>query len=243
MNKHNTTQRKPTHFLRAAIGLALAGLVSAPVSALEFVSDDGEVTGSWDTTLSYGLSVRAGDADAEELAKAANNPLTFTLPYAQQVAQVGRWSSNDDDPNLNYGSAGDIITNVAKLTTELEVRWRNYGFFGRLSAFYDFENTNNDFLSQEAKRRVGQDIRILDAYVWGDHFFGENQRSFNWRVGRQVVSWGESTFIQGGLNVINPVDVSKLRLAGSELREAFNGINMLYGSAELTDSASSTPIP
>jgi hypothetical protein len=53
-----------------------------------------------------------------------------------------------------------------------------------------------------------------------------------------VVSWGESTFIQGGLNVINPVDVSKLRLAGSELKEAFNGINMLWGSAELTDSLS-----
>ncbi|MEE4174041.1 MAG: DUF1302 domain-containing protein, partial [Xanthomonadales bacterium] len=60
----------------------------------------------------------------------------------------------------------------------------------------------------------------------------------NWRVGRQVVSWGESTFIQGGLNVINPVDVSKLRLAGSELKEAFMGVNMLWGSAEVTDNLS-----
>lgn len=238
MKKHSKKQLKSAHFLRVAISLGLAGLVSAPVSAIEFVSDDGEVTGSWDTTLSYGISVRAGDADAEELAKAANNPLTFTLPYPQQVAQIGRWSSNDDDPNLIYGSGGDIITNVVKLTTELDVRWRNYGFFGRLSAFYDFENAGKDELSQEARRRVGQDIRILDAYIWGDHFLGENQRNFNWRVGRQVVSWGESTFIQGGLNVINPVDVSKLRLAGSELKEAFNGINMLWASTEVTDSLS-----
>jgi len=42
-----------------------------------------------------------------------------------------------------------------------------------------------------------------------------------------VVSWGESTFIQGGMNVINPVDVSKLRVAGAELKEAFNGVNMI----------------
>jgi len=238
MKKQHTQHTTGSGLLRAAIGLALAGLVASPVKAIEFSSDDGEITGSWDTTLSYGISVRTGDADAEELAKAANNPLTFTLPYEQQVAQIGRWSSNDDDPNLNYGSAGDIITNVAKVTSELEVRWRNYGFFGRISAFYDFENTNADFLSEEAERRVGKDIRVLDAYVWGDHYLGENARLFNWRVGRQVVSWGESTFIQGGLNVINPVDVSKLRLAGSELKEAFNGINMLYGSAELTDSLS-----
>jgi hypothetical protein len=238
MNMQNTKQNAPARLLSGAIGLALAGLVSTPVAAIEFVSDDGEVTGSWDTTISYGISVRAGDAKAEELGKAANNPLTFTLPYEQQLAQVGRWSNNDDDPNLNYGSGGDIITNVAKLTTELDVRWRNYGFFGRLSAFYDFENTNNDFLSEEAVRRVGKNINVLDAYIWGDHFLGESQRNFNWRVGRQVVSWGESTFIQGGLNVINPVDVSKLRLAGSELKEAFMGVNMLWGSAELTDSLS-----
>ena len=41
------------------------------------------------------------------------------------------------------------------------------------------------------------------------------------RLGRQVVSWGESTFIQGGLNTINHFDVSALRVPGSELKEAF----------------------
>ena len=63
-------------------------------------------------------------------------------------------------------------------------------------------------------------------------------RFFDWRVGQQVVSWGESTFIQGGINVINPVDVSRLRVAGAELKEAFEGINMLWGSFELTPTVS-----
>ncbi len=224
--------------LPAAIALALAGLAAAPAWAIEFSSEDGEVTGSLDTTLSYGASWRVSDADAEELGKAANNPTAFSLPYAQQVATPGRWSNNDDDPNLNYPSAGDLITHVAKVTAEMDLRWRNYGLFVRGSAFYDFENSGADFLSDEADDRVGKDARLLDLYVWGDHFVGPSERLFNWRLGQQVVSWGESTFIQGGLNVINPVDVSKLRLAGSELKEAFEGVNMIYGSLELTDALS-----
>ncbi len=63
-------------------------------------------------------------------------------------------------------------------------------------------------------------------------------RFLNWRLGRQVVSWGESTFIQGGINVINPVDVSRLRVAGAELKEAFEGVNMIWGSIDLTPSLS-----
>jgi len=35
-----------------------------------------------------------------------------------------------------------------------------------------------------------------------------------------VINWGESTFIPGGINAINPVDVSALRVPGSELRDA-----------------------
>ena len=53
-----------------------------------------------------------------------------------------------------------------------------------------------------------------------------------------MVSWGESTFIQGGANVINPIDVSKLRVAGAELKEAFLPVNMIWGSFNLTENLS-----
>jgi len=102
--------------------------------------------------------------------------------------------------------------------------------------FYDFENHDKDFLSDDAIERVGKDIRLLDLYIWGENEVGE--RFLNWRLGRQVVSWGESTFIQGGINVINPVDVSRLRVAGAELKEAFEGVNMIWGSIDLTPSLS-----
>ena len=43
-----------------------------------------------------------------------------------------------------------------------------------------------------------------------------------------MINWGESTFIQGGINVVNPVDVSRLRVAGAELKEAFLPINSIW---------------
>jgi hypothetical protein len=210
--------------------------LSSTALAVEWTSSDGEWTANLDTTVSYGASWRTTSSDPADNAKAANNPTTFLLPFPQQQATVGRWSNNDDDPNLNYPDSGDLITNVFKITAEADIRWRNFGAFVRASGFYDFENADNDRLSEIAQERVGEDIRLLDAYIWGDHEVGD--RFLNWRLGRQVVSWGESTFIQGGLNVINPVDVSKLRLAGSELKEAFEGINMLWGSMDITDSIS-----
>jgi hypothetical protein len=52
-----------------------------------------------------------------------------------------------------------------------------------------------------------------------------------------VISWGESTFIPGGINVVNPVDLSKLRIPGSEIKEAFIPTQGVWGSLELTQAA------
>jgi hypothetical protein len=57
-------------------------------------------------------------------------------------------------------------------------------------------------------------------------------------VGSQVVSWGESTFIQGGINTINHFDVSALRVPGSELKEGFMPQEMAFLSLGLTDNTS-----
>ncbi len=58
------------------------------------------------------------------------------------------------------------------------------------------------------------------------------------RVGNQVLSWGESTFIQSGINSINPVDVTALRVAGAELKEALLPVPMISFSTDLTGSLS-----
>jgi hypothetical protein len=222
------------HQLTAALALAVFGAVSLPAQAWEFSS--GEWTGSIDTTLSYGAAWRLKDYDPSLVGKQANNPLTFAMDKLAQRDVVGRWSANGDDGNLNYRDSGDLISHAVKATIELDVQWRNYGGFARGTGFYDFENHNKDGLSDIAQKRTGKEARLLDAYIYGNHEPGG--KFLNWRLGKQVVSWGESTFIQGGINVINPVDLSKLRVAGAELKEAFEGVNMLYGSLSLTDAVS-----
>jgi len=220
--------------LPGALAAVMLCLASTSVQAIGF--SKGELTGSFDTTISYGASWRAGDFDDDYVGKSVFNPTAFLLDNAGQRASLGRWSVNNDDGNLNYPDGGDLFSNTIKFTSELDVRYKNYGAFTRFMGFYDFKNHNKDFLSDDAIERVGKDFRLLDLYVWGDHEIGTH--FLNWRLGRQVVSWGESTFIQGGINVINPVDVSRLRVAGAELKEAFEGVNMLWGSINLTQSLS-----
>ena len=232
------TMKKSTarRVLPAALALALAASVSTTAQAIEFVFSDGEVTGSFDTTISYGVLWRADDLATDNVGKAYWNPLDFLLPNEQRRQSPGRWSVNNDDGNRNYAKGGEIVSNTIKFVSELDVSWRNYGVFTRFMGFYDFENEGKEFLPQAAEDRVEKDLRLLDLYVWGNHEVGD--RFLSWRLGSQVVSWGESTFIQGGINVINPVDVSRLRVAGAELKEAFEGVNMIWGSIDLTPSIS-----
>jgi hypothetical protein len=220
--------------LPGALAATLLALGCSTASAIEF--SKGEWSGSFDTTVSYGAIWRAGDFKDDYVGKSTFNPYNFTLTNAEQRQTPGRWSVNNDEGNRNYPESGDLVANTVKLTSELDVRYKNYGAFTRFTMFYDFENHSKDFLSDEAIERVGKDIRLLDLYIWGENEVGD--RFLNWRLGRQVVSWGESTFIQGGINVINPVDVSRLRVAGAELKEAFEGVNMIWGSIDLTPSLS-----
>ncbi len=219
---------------RHALTVALLALTATSAQAIDI--SNGEWSGSFDTTVSYGASWRVSDLDPENVGKSYFNPANITLSNAERRESVGRWSVNGDDGNRNYPDGGDLVAHTIKFTSELDLTYKNYGVFTRFTAFYDFENVGQDFLSKEAEKRVGKDIRLLDLYVWGEHEVGS--RFLNWRLGRQVVSWGESTFIQGGINVINPVDVSRLRVAGAELKEAFEGVNMLFGSIDLTPSLS-----
>jgi len=56
------------------------------------------------------------------------------------------------------------------------------------------------------------------------------------RLGDQVISWGESTFIQNSINSINPVDVSKIRVPGAELKEALIPVGIASASISPTEN-------
>ena len=241
---------------RSPLAAAVAiGLFAAPMAhAFEF--EKGGFTGSLDTTVSYGVSVRSGDPAEDLIAKATINPLifganqslaapfsslgTFAGSLAQQAAP-GRWSANRDDGNIKY-EGGDLFSNAFKITSDLEINYGNWGAFARASYFYDFTNTQDkykDYMTSEAQDKVGTEFQMYDYFIFNNYTLGANDEiQGSMRLGNQVVSWGESTFLQNGINVINPVDVSRLRVAGAELKEAFLPVGMFWGSMQFSDSIS-----
>ncbi|MFX5839421.1 DUF1302 family protein, partial [Acinetobacter baumannii] len=128
-----------------------------------------------------------------------------------------------DNGDLNY-KRGEQVSSLFKMTNDLDLNYKNFGAFLRISSWYDRAIESKSFAAgrgdeREIKNRLGHDYEILDAYVRGK--FQIAGKSTDVRVGKQVVSWGESTFIPNGINSINPVDVAKLRSPGAELKEAF----------------------
>ena len=145
---------------------------------------------------------------------------------------------NGDDGNQNYDTG--ISSNVLKWTSELEFSYKGFGGFVRGFAFYDYENEEGDRartpLSDEALDRVGSRAEIRDAFL--RYQFEMGARPAEVRAGYQVINWGESTFLQGGINAINPVDVSALRVPGAELREALLPVGAVLVSIKPSNNTS-----
>jgi len=97
--------------------------------------------------------------------------------------------------------------------------------------FYDHVYDNKD-LADQAHDKLARDFSLTDLMFYG--YFGDNDQ-VNIRVGKQVISWGENTFIQGSINDINTVDLNKLRQPGRALKDAFIGTNSAYISWNIGD--------
>ena len=68
--------------------------------------------------------------------------------------------------------------------------------------------------------------------------FDAGEAAVDVRLGNHVLNWGESTFIQNGVNVINPFDVTKLRTPGAELRDALEPVPLVSASVAPTSALS-----
>lgn len=227
--------RKPVlRFAPAKAGFAFAGvlplLVAAQAQAVEFSFADNEITGSIDTTVSYGQLWRVQGQDK------SNNDI------------------NTNDGNRNFDTG--LVSEVFKITTDLEASYQNYGVFVRGTAFYDTQimDKRNDYydantpaqpsqsyprdntFSRETRHKAGRDAQILDAYVYGNWDIGDMPVSG--RFGKQVFNWGEGLFYRGGVNTTNPVDAAKFRLPGSEVKEVLVPVEALSFNIGLTDNLS-----
>src|SRR5262245_20566924 len=185
--------RRRGSLVAAAVVASLGALHAERAHAIDFQLANGNVTGSWDTTLTYGQAWRLEDPDCNLIATADGG--------------CGR-SPNIDDGNLNYRD--DLFSRAFKAVTEVSLQHGNIGAFVRGSGLYDAQvmdgHSDRTPLTKDAEDQVGKYVRLLDAFAYVRFDLGRMPAEL--RLGRQVVSWGESTFIQNGLNVINHFDVA-----------------------------------
>lgn len=226
---------KPNRLARSVAYGILATTLATPALAVEF--NLGEIEGRFDSQLSIGTSIRMDDA----------NPNLISQANGGTGADLGSF----DDGTQNFDK-GDAFSTVFKGVHDLQLNYDNVGAFVRGKYWYDFElkdgEVNHGHIPNGYVPNSGLDdsdfndyakfsgAEILDAYVFGE--FEINGQPLDVRLGRQVVNWGESTFIQGGINVINPFDVNAFRRAGAEVKEGLLPVNMAFASLGLTDNLS-----
>ncbi len=224
-----TSPRVCPRWFRGALAAGLGCLLLVPSShAFQFA--DGDLTGSFDSTFSFGGLYRLSNP----------NPQFYGTTNSFNGVAGQQNSVNSDDGNLNYGKGW--VSELFKGSHELELKYHDYGFFARGYYFSDLktDDTLRTPLSSEAKDFVTRGGEMLDLYVVGKFEVG-NDLPLDIRFGRQVLSLGESTFIPNGVNVINPIDLSKLRAPGAELKEAFLPVNMLDVSIGLAKNVTLQP--
>ncbi|AQZ95259.1 DUF1302 domain-containing protein [Halopseudomonas phragmitis] len=215
----------------AALPLAI-GLVSFVGSANAANFTIGELEGQFDSQLSVGASVSTAGRDSR---------LYFGNPANTDFGQGQATARTSDDGRLNY-KKGDVFSKIFKGSHDLELRYGNSGAFFRGNYWYDFETKDGSQrfydISDSGRHPLqkGSGVQLLDAFFYHNYFIGDNPGNF--RVGRQVVSWGEGLFIQNGINAINPIDASAFRRPGAEIKEGLLPVEMLYLSQGLTENLS-----
>jgi hypothetical protein len=209
----------------------------------------GEVDLSLDTYITASMSVRTQSRDCLQVA--AVNGGCNEVPDAALNGVLNGRLLNSDDGNLNI-DRGDVYSVLVSVSHDIDLTWRNYGAFTRLLYFYDAMQITNwdDYTprrtpySQEARWRgsltrggvVGVDFRFLDAYGWAR--FKPLDRRMEIRFGNQVVNWGEEYFTQGGIKATNSFDVTKLRIAGAELKQGLVPAPMVRLSTDVIGALS-----
>jgi len=224
---------------KKALAAAIPLIMAAQAQGFEFYA--GDIEGSFDSEISMGSSWRMEEQDSK----------LFT-------------NGNSDDGNANFAD-GSAFSQVFKGSHDLQVSYENFGGFVRGKYWYDsaLKDNNVDYghsptatlgtsaldpfsVNQAGNSRLDDagfndlakfsGAELLDAYVYGE--FTVADMPLDVRLGKQVLSWGESTFIFGGINAINPVDVNAFTRPGAEIKEGLLPVNMAYASIGLTDNLS-----
>lgn len=218
--------------LALAVALATSTLAS-PVLAAKF--DLGPFEATFTSRLSVGASWRTED------------PSYRVVTPGNTDGRGQASSSTVDDGNLNY-EKGDMYSLLFRGLHDLDLNAGTWGVFTRVKYWYDHEQANgkvphghaatNYAVNQELDMSEFEDLaqdsgfEFLDYYIYGEFDLGD--KPLELRAGNMVLNWGENLFIQNGVNVVAPFDVTALRRPGTEIREALLPVGMVYGNFGVT---------
>ena len=245
MNRQFNWQCKP---LVKAVAAATLLASTSSSQALNFKFGDGnEWNLDLDTNLSYTAQWRVAKQDDDKFRYKDTGDL---------VADSERYSLllNANDGNNNFNRS--LVQNKASIVTEMDLRWRNFGFFGRARAFYDdvydsrtdqseedflTYNNNENFLNGDTGFREFPDntvgkhrdrVQMLDYFLYaGGELPGD--RLFDIRLGSQVINWGEATFTSGISGLQNRADLIARNTPGVEVKEILLPTGAIYGQVDL----------
>jgi hypothetical protein len=209
--------------VRSALNLAVLTLIGSAAQAFTFETE--YVRGSFDSTLSIGTGIRLGDPDCDLVISGASGS-------GAPAGCLAPSSALGDQGNLNYAK-GDRFTTYLKGSHELLLKLpQDITFLGRVNWVRDFSSTDTtgvisattpssltDGLADDARKDLRFKARLLD--LWASKSFQVGEQEARVRVGNQVISWGESLFLPGGINGTNAMDIMRLSQPGTQLKEVF----------------------
>lgn len=237
-------------FPRAKNSLALAVMAASsllwmePSHAFRFGSEEG-ISGSFDSTLSYGFAQRLESRDCHILGGDSGGCNEGTNTELGQFYNLGRGNgyvnkdnnfSNADDGDLNYDKH-DVFSHVIKGTHELSLKFGDgWSALGRFAWAKDFkmDDTRRTELDDQAERDATERLDLLDLWVAKSFDIGDMPAKV--KVGNQVISWGEEIFVTGGINQINALSLPKYHTPGTQLKEVFIPAPMASFNVGLTDT-------
>ena len=134
--------------IQSGLGIALGSalLMSQIGTAEAFSFYHGELRGSLDTDITYGIAMRTEDMDS-------NNASAYG--------------------NRLFKDAGDVFSNAIRGSSTFALDYKNVGMLVRGNYFYD-NAYDQENLADEAHDKLVRDIALTDLMVYA--YFGENDQ-------------------------------------------------------------------
>lgn len=205
----------------------LAALAIGTGAAQAFTFESGDIRGSFDSTVTVGTGLRTSRPSCTLITQGATGPRAPTGCLAP-TAFLG------DQGDLNYGNH-DVFAGYLKGTHELVLKApQDLTFMFRFNWVADGAATHTtgitsatsppppavtDGLTDDARKELRFFPRLLD--LWASKSFEVGDQQARVRLGYQVISWGESLFLPGGINSTNALDIMRLSQPGTQLKEVY----------------------